>query len=353
MRHVSGAIAMLVGAAAGAPLAPPAAAQGIDGQVGRFYEGGGWDVYRLGVSRPMGSIFGLGLHGDYLRRSDGSDGGFAGLTADLTALKGGGAGPYLVAGVGAGMGSPRSGEFSSLWGSWSAGAGYELYPTSFLGFGAEARWRELSLDHRDGLEVTAGVSIRLGGGRRPRTPRSTAPASSAPLGPPHIAGSADGTEEGDLDAPGAESLTTQPPGTSPVGSGAPQALREAVIATARDAMGRPYRYGGTGADGGGFDCSGLIQHSYRQHGIPLPRTSAEQAKEGRSVSRQVAKLVPGDLLTFSNRGGPVSHIGLYVGQGRFIHSASRGVQVSMLSAEDPYGRWWFKRWVGVRRIIGE
>ena len=109
MRHAGVAIALLTTAVAGAPLRAPAAAQGIDGQVGRFYEGGGWDVYRLGVSRPMGSVFGLGLHGDYLRRSDGSDGGFAGLSADLTALKGGGAGPYLVAGVGAGMGSPRSG----------------------------------------------------------------------------------------------------------------------------------------------------------------------------------------------------------------------------------------------------
>jgi cell wall-associated NlpC family hydrolase len=130
-------------------------------------------------------------------------------------------------------------------------------------------------------------------------------------------------------------------------------LRDSVIATAKDAMGRPYRWGGTGADGGGFDCSGLIQHAYGQHGIVLPRTSAEQAKEGRAVSKKLGTLVPGDLLTFSNRGGPVSHVGLYIGEGRFIHSASRGVQVSILSGEDPYGRWWFKRWVGVRRIIGD
>ena len=280
MRRASGAIAMLVGAAAGAPLARPAAAQGIDGQVGRFYEGGGWDVYRLGVSRPMGGIFGLGLHGDYLRRSDGSDGGFAGLTADLTALKGGGAGPYLVAGVGAGMGSPRSGEFSSLWGSWSAGAGYELYPTSFLGFGAEARWRELSLDHRDGLEVTAGLSIRLGGRRRPRAPRSYRTSEQCP---PRRATHRRlrGRRGGGRPRCSGRGIAHDPAaGHTPAGSRAPQALREAVIATARDAMGRPYRYGGTGADGGGFDCSGLIQHSYRQHGIPLPRTSAEQAKRG-------------------------------------------------------------------------
>jgi hypothetical protein len=302
--------------------------QGIDGQIGRFYEGGGWDIYRLGVSRPLAGIFGLGLHGNYLRRADGGDGGFAGISADLTALKGGGAGPYLVAGVGGGMGSPQSGDFSSVWGSWSAGAGYQLFPASFLAFGAEARWRELSLDHRDGLEVAAGLSIRFGGPSRPRPAHtvsgSTQPVAEVPLSSP---GPTDGVE------------------------GKPVPLRESVIATATDAMGRPYRWGGTGADGGGFDCSGLIQHAYAQHGIVLPRTSAEQARQGKAVSKKLDTLLPGDLLTFSNRGGPVSHVGLYVGEGRFIHSASRGVQISILSGEDPYGRWWFTRWVGVRRII--
>jgi hypothetical protein len=307
----------------------PAAGQGIDGQVGRFYEDGGWDVYRLGVSRPLAGMFGLGLQGNYLRRADGGDGGFAGISADLTAFKGGDQGPYLVAGVGGGMGSPQSGDFSSVWGSWSAGAGYELFPASFLAFGAEARWRELSLDHRDGLEVAAGLSIRFGGpSRRPPPPPGpdARPVAENPLSSP---GSGDGVE------------------------GKPLLLRDSVIATATDAMGRPYRWGGTGADGGGFDCSGLIQHAYGQHGIELPRTSAEQAKRGRAVSKKLGTLLPGDLLTFSNRGGRVSHVGLYIGEGRFIHSASRGVQISILSGEDPYGRWWFKRWVGVRRIIDD
>ena len=132
---------------------------------------------------------------------------------------------------------------------------------------------------------------------------------------------------------------------------AASALRQAVIATATDAMGRPYQWGGTGEDGGGFDCSGLIQHAYAEHGIALPRTSAAQAGEGREVKRKVEALAPGDLLTFSNRGGPVTHVGLYLGDGRFIHSASQGVQVSLLSGDDPYGRWWYQRWVGARRII--
>ena len=328
------AVVVLVVGATMPLAASPLAAQGVEGQVGRFYEDGGWDIYRLGVTRPLSGTFGLGLHGNYMRRADGGDGGFAGVSADVTAFKGGDQGPYLVAGVGGGMGSPQSRDFSEVWGSWSAGAGYELFPASFLAFGAEARWRELSLDRRDGFEVAAGFSIRFGGRTRPRPAEPgrepMPPSADLPITPAG-AGSADdaGSDAGRH----------------------PASLREAVIATAREAMGRPYSWGGTGENGSGFDCSGLIQHAYGTHGISLPRVSTDQAREGRAVSRNAASLVPGDLLTFSNRGGPVSHVGLYIGNGRFIHSASRGVQISELSGEDPYGRWWYTRWVGVRRII--
>jgi cell wall-associated NlpC family hydrolase len=316
----------LVGAVA------PLPAQGIEGQVGRFYEGAGWDVYRLGLSRGLTGPLGLGVHGSYLQRADGGEGGFAGLALDLTAFKGPGQGPYLVAGVGAGMGSPTSNDLSDSWGSWSVGAGYQLLPVSFLAFGAEARWRELSLGNREGLEMAAGLSIRFGGRGSRTAPR---PESSAALPP---------VAEAPIAAPG--------PGDGPRGAELePSRLREAVVVTARQAMGRPYEWGGTGANGSGFDCSGLIQHAYGKHGVPLPRTSREQAREGRAVPRSLDELRQGDLLTFSNAGGRVTHVGLYIGDRRFIHSASRGVQVSLLSGDDPYGRWWFKRWVGVRRIV--
>ncbi len=312
------------------------AAQGVEGQIGRFYEDGGWDVYRLGMSRPLTGPLGLGVHGNFLQRSGGGEGRFAGLSLDLTAFKGAGEGPYLVAGVGAGMGSPAANEFSSVWGSWSAGAGYQLLPASFLAFAAEGRWRELSLDSRDGFELTAGLSIRFGGGRGSQRPASVAP--PVPAGPPTSA-TIPASDSPNPEAPRASRSTTA------------RELRDAVVVTAKEAMGRPYQWGGTGTNGGGFDCSGLIQHSYRRHGIALPRTSRDQAKEGRVVPKQVGSLRPGDLLTFSNSGGPVTHVGLYVGNGRFIHSASRGVQESLLSGEDSYGRWWYKRWVGVRRIV--
>jgi cell wall-associated NlpC family hydrolase len=217
------------------------------------------------------------------------------------------------------MGSETSSSFSDPWGSWSAGAGYDLLPLSFLSVGAEARWRKLSLGGRDGPELALGFSIHMGGGSPPQR----------------------------VATPEAESLQPLAPQLEPA------TLADSVIATATAAMGRPYEYGGTGDNGEGFDCSGLIQYAYGKHGISLPRRSTDQAKTGAKVQRSLQKLKPGDLLTFSNRGGPVTHVGLYVGGGRFIHSATRGVQVSTLSADDPYGRWWYARWVGVRRLLPE
>jgi cell wall-associated NlpC family hydrolase len=306
------------------------AQQGFEGRVGRFYQEDGWTVYRLGLSRPLAGPIGTSFHGDYFRRVRDQGGALGGVGLDLTAFHGGG-GPYLVAGIGAGLGSGHSMSFSSTWTSWSAGMGYELMPASFLAVGAEGRWREISLDRRKGFEFAAGLSINLGGGQKAPAP-SVPPTSSS--------------RSSDEDLP---PITTTLPATPRIGHAA--RLADSVVATAADVMGRPYRFGGTGEGGGGFDCSGLIQYAYGQHGVTLPRTSAEQAHEGRAVAKNPTGLLPGDLLTFSNRGGPVTHVGLYVGAGRFIHSATRGVQISVLSADDPYGRWWWKRWVGVRRIV--
>jgi cell wall-associated NlpC family hydrolase len=307
-------------------------AQAFEGQVGHFFEGDGWTVYRLGLSRPVGSVFGIAGHADYLGRTGGGPGGLAGLGADVSAFRGGRPGPYVLAGVGAGMGSPEDNSFSRAWASWSAGVGYELFPASFLTLGAEARWRAMTLDSREGAEIAAGLTIRFGGRRRARPEQpggipargAARPPGNAPASPP----SEDGSRSGDA-----------------------ARLAASVVATASEVMGRPYQWGGTGTGGSGFDCSGLIQYAYGQHGVTLPRRSVDQAREGREVSPDPTKLLPGDVLTFSNTGGVVTHVGLYVGDGRFIHSATRGVQLSTLSADDPYGRWWYHRWVGVRRIL--
>lgn len=306
----------MIGAISALPV-NTAKAQIIEARIGRFWDSSGWTTYRLGVSQGLTGVLGVQVHGDVARRFGAERVGLAGIGADLTAFRRPEGGPYLVAGLSGGMGSETSSSFSDPWGSWSAGLGYDLFPASFLSVGAEGRWRELSLGGRDGAELALGIAFHLGGGSPPARPAAL-PSDPAPR------------------------LEAQPP---------PATLADSVIATAVDAMGRPYAYGGTGENGEGFDCSGLIQYSYGKHGINLPRRSTDQAKEGSKVERVLQKLKPGDLLTFSNRGGRVTHVGLYMGAGRFIHSATRGVQVSNLSAEDPYGRWWYQRWVGVRRIL--
>lgn len=296
-------------------------AQVFEARIGRFYDSEGWTAYRAGFTRPIGGIFAAQVHGDYLQRL-GDPGGYAGIGADLTAFRTGREGPYLVAGLSGGLGSDSSNSFSTLWGSWSAGVGYDLFPTSFLSVGAEGRWRQLSVGRRDGFEFAVGLGLHLGRGSRP--PERAPPRQPA-------------------------STPVQAPISGPERD--PRTLVDSIIATATDAMGRPYEFGGTGAGGDGFDCSGLIQYAYGRHGIQLPRRSVDQAQEGRKIDRKLGLLAPADLLTFSNKGGGVTHVGLYIGDGRFIHSATRGVQVSVLSGEDPYGRWWYKRWVGVRRIV--
>ena len=133
-------------------------------------------------------------------------------------------------------------------------------------------------------------------------------------------------------------------------------LEEGVVTAARQALGKPYLYGGTGQGSRGFDCSGLIQYAYAQQGISLPRVSTAQALAGREVEKSLEALARGDILTFASQpgGSKVSHVGLYLGEGRFIHSSSsKGVMESALSGTDPNGQWWFVRWVGARRVIDQ
>ena len=93
-----------------------------------------------------------------------------------------------------------------------------------------------------------------------------------------------------------------------------------IVATARTKVGCPYEWGATGPNS--FDCSGLVYWSHAQHGIYLPRVSTDQANSGKAVAFE--NMQPGDVMCFYN---PVSHVGLYIGNNRYIHSPQPGEYV--------------------------
>lgn len=126
------------------------------------------------------------------------------------------------------------------------------------------------------------------------------------------------------------------------------ALRRSVVRSATSFLGRPYRWGGSSPETG-LDCSGLTMTAYRLNGLALPRASAEQFAVGEPVS--LSGLEEADLVFFADEDGTKpTHVGLYLGEGRFIHAPSRGdvVRVDALS-NSHYER----RFLGGRSYLGE
>lgn len=114
--------------------------------------------------------------------------------------------------------------------------------------------------------------------------------------------------------------------------------------TALTYRGAPYVHGGTGSYG--FDCSGFTRHVFARYGIRLPHQSGAQAACGQPVSRN--QMVPGDLVYFQTRGHRISHVGIYIGDKRFVHASTprRGVIVSSLDE-----RYYSRTFRGARRIV--
>jgi cell wall-associated NlpC family hydrolase len=127
-----------------------------------------------------------------------------------------------------------------------------------------------------------------------------------------------------------------------------EARRDSVVTAARQQIGRRYVWGGTSPRG--FDCSGFTQYLARTFGVNLPRTAAQQARVGQEVPRDRSLLRPGDLLTFG-RGGRVTHIGVYVGDGRYVHASSARGQVTESTLDRPHSGL-MRAWMGVRRVFG-
>ena len=119
-----------------------------------------------------------------------------------------------------------------------------------------------------------------------------------------------------------------------------------LISSAMGLLGVAYRYGGTSASTG-FDCSGFMQHIFkRSMGVNLPRTSAAQAQMGVGVSR--SELQPGDMVFFRTMGrGRISHVGLYIGNNRFIHAPRTGKRIEVTSLSNKY---WHAKYAFARRV---
>ena len=121
---------------------------------------------------------------------------------------------------------------------------------------------------------------------------------------------------------------------------------EDVSIAAIGLVGIPYRYGGN-TPKSGFDCSGLIGYVYKNAANKqMPRTTDEIGKIGQSLGNQTP--APGDLVFFNTQGGPHSHVGIYVGKGRFVHAPSKGGTVRLEKITSPY---WSKRYTEARRVV--
>ncbi len=153
----------------------------------------------------------------------------------------------------------------------------------------------------------------------------------------------------------ATAVSTAPDGaptTAPAWWGAPRVVHEVssraseLVVNALSFLGVRYRYGGDHASSG-FDCSGLVRHVYKETlGLVLPHNAAQQSREGEKVAEN--ELRPGDLVFFNTLRRAFSHVGIYIGNGQFVHAPRPGQRVQIDSLDSPY---WARRFDGARRLI--
>ena len=131
-----------------------------------------------------------------------------------------------------------------------------------------------------------------------------------------------------------------------------QDLRDSIlVSVARTTVGTRYVRGG-GSFERGFDCSGLVQYIMTALRVSVPRTAAQQADVGLALGRDTTRLRPGDLLTFGKDARGISHVGIYVGNGRYVHASSVAGRVIESDLRRPAASL-VKPWRGTRRVLSD
>jgi len=149
----------------------------------------------------------------------------------------------------------------------------------------------------------------------------------------------------ELGLPTDESTTSKPVTKPPATKPGERDLGYIAARTAERFVGIPYQWGGTTVVDG-MDCSGFTKAVYNLCGVNIPRTSREQYKAGNPVSK--SELRDGDLVFFGASESSITHVGIYVGNGKFVHAPKRGEDIKTASVDESYFE---RRFVGARRYI--
>jgi cell wall-associated NlpC family hydrolase len=234
--------------------------------------------------------------------------------------------------------------------------GGAFHPYGFVGIGARSIESSPTLadatktwSYGGGLSVPLGSALAIAGEYRARTQLSSAVLTS----PTGLGGNSEFRLGLDFHFGGKRSASSGvglPRGGSsgtvwPAGNNAAGAARR-VVPRGERYIGVPYVWGGETPKG--FDCSGFVQYVYRAEGVELPRTSRQMAGSGFGVSR--AEMAIGDLMLFAESGEAISHVAIYAGNGRFIHSSSSGNGVRYDDLNSGRGAWFRQNLVAVRRV---
>ena len=245
--------------------------------------------------------------------------------------------PYTFGGIGMESSAQPTG-FTDAIRTWSYGGGLQLALGSLLSVSGEARWRHLATPATSadsqfvrGIEYRVGIGLHFGGGRRRSSTYSRGRSSDTPPSAPRP------SRTGGVYWP---TTTTSASGAA-----------RRVVPAAERYIGVPYRYGGSSPESG-FDCSGFVQYVYGQQGVDLPRTSRQMAGVGVPVEPSTRSLAVGDLMLFE-QGGRISHVAIYAGNGRFIHSSSSGKGVRYDDLDTRRGKWFADHMVAARRVTGD